>query len=219
MKNKKILLALPTSLILISGIALAQGKANLFERADRNGDGKVTKAEALAVEDARFTELDTNKDGYLTHDEMRAAFAKHRGEKGDPKARGEARFAKQDKNGDGKLTQDEVPRMPKEVFEKIDANKDGALTKTELEQAFQAKMAARKSGQEKGAEQRGPKGPHRGDTDGDGKISRAESKAMAEAFFNRIDQDGNGVITKEEAAAARSAHGKGRHHQKQGKSS
>lgn len=216
MKNHKILLALPTSLILIAGVALAQGKANLFERADRNGDGKVTKAEALALEEAHFSELDANKDGYLTHDEMRAAFSKHRGDK---KASGEGRFAKKDKNGDGKLTQDEVPRMPKEFFEKVDANKDGALTKAEFEQFFQAKMAAKKAGQENTAERRAPKGPHRGDTDGDGKISRAESKAVAESFFNRLDQDGNGVITKEEAKAARGAHGKGRHHKAQGKSS
>lgn len=209
MKNHKIWIVLPASLVFATGLALAHGHGGLFERADRNGDGKITKAEAAELEATRFAATDTNKDGVLTQEEMRAAFKNHRG---DPKAHGEKKFAKKDKNGDGKLTSDEVPRMPKEFFAKVDANKDGALTKAEFEQFFKAKMEAKKAQGEDG-KRRGPMA--RGDTDGDGKISRAESKAMGEAFFQKLDQDQNGVITKEEAKAAREAFGgKHKHHRK-----
>lgn len=214
MKNHKIWIVVPASLLLASGFAFAHGhgKGNLFERADRNGDGKVTQAEAAELEATRFTKTDANSDGFLTKEEMRGAFKAHHG---DPKAHGEERFAKKDKNSDGKLTADEVPRMPQEFFTKVDADKDGALTKAEFEQFFQAKKAERAAKGEDGSK-RGSMA--RGDTDGDGKISRAESKAMGEAFFQKLDQDQNGVITKEEAKAAREAfgHKRGHHERKPG---
>lgn len=208
MKNHKIWIVVPASLVLASGLAFARGHEDLFDRADRNGDGKITKAEAAELEAARFNASDPNGDGVLTQEELRASFQKHHG---DFKVRGEKRFAQKDKNSDGKLTSDEVPRMPKEFFEKVDANKDGALTKVEFDEFFKAKRAAKGDGKESHA--RRPMA--RGDTDGDGKISRAESKAMGDAFFQRLDQDQNGVVTKEEAKAARKAFGhKRRHHKK-----
>lgn len=41
----------------------------------------------------------------------------------------------------------------------------------------------------------------RADTDGDGKISRAEYLAQADKRFARIDANGDGQITKDELAA------------------
>ena len=43
-----------------------------FARADVNGDGKLTRAEAahLPAIEARFDELDTNHDGFLSVDEF-----------------------------------------------------------------------------------------------------------------------------------------------------
>lgn len=41
------------------------------------------------------------------------------------------------------------------------------------------------------------------DTNNDGKISRAEHLAAAEARFKRMDKDGDGFITREEGKAAR----------------
>lgn len=40
------------------------------------------------------------------------------------------------------------------------------------------------------------------DTDNDGKVSRAEHMAAAEARFKKMDKDGDGFITREEGKAA-----------------
>lgn len=52
----------------------AQMIDRLFGQMDTNGDGKAMAAEAAAGADARFTALDTDKDGTLTPDERRAGF-------------------------------------------------------------------------------------------------------------------------------------------------
>jgi Ca2+-binding EF-hand superfamily protein len=72
--------------------------------ADTDGDGKVSRAEFVALASTRpgtggrdpsrmFDAMDTNHDGYLDKDEIRAALEK--------------RFHRMDLNGDGILTPDE----------------------------------------------------------------------------------------------------------------
>jgi opacity protein-like surface antigen len=46
-----------------------------FEEADTNGDGVISKDEALANAARRFDEKDTNNDGKLTKEEIQAHFA------------------------------------------------------------------------------------------------------------------------------------------------
>jgi Ca2+-binding EF-hand superfamily protein len=48
-----------------------------MKKMDTDNDGKVSKAEALAAAAARFDAADTNKDGFLTQDEMKAARKGH----------------------------------------------------------------------------------------------------------------------------------------------
>jgi len=55
-----------------------RGKA-FMKRLDTDGDGKVSRNEALAAAAARFDAADANKDGFLTPEEMRAA---HRAQHG-----------------------------------------------------------------------------------------------------------------------------------------
>jgi Ca2+-binding EF-hand superfamily protein len=43
-----------------------------FQHADTNGDGAISKDEALAQADKRFARMDTNGDGVVTQDEMKA---------------------------------------------------------------------------------------------------------------------------------------------------
>jgi hypothetical protein len=54
-----------------------RGKA-FMKRIDTDGDGKVSRNEALAAAAARFDAADANKDGFLTPEEMKAAHRAHR---------------------------------------------------------------------------------------------------------------------------------------------
>ena len=51
---------------------------------DKNGDGKFGRDELAGHERAlsRFADIDTDKDGFLTHEEMKAYHQAHRGERG-----------------------------------------------------------------------------------------------------------------------------------------
>lgn len=109
-------------------------------RADTNGDGKVSKEEAAALQDKKqgdwFDKVDANKDGFLTDDEVRQARDARRDHmRGEMKARGEERFKEADTNNDGQISLDEAQaKMPRlaERFNTLDADKNGMLSKEEL---------------------------------------------------------------------------------------
>jgi Ca2+-binding EF-hand superfamily protein len=109
-------------------------------RADTNGDGKVSKEEAAALHDKMqgdwFDKTDTNKDGFLTEDEIqKGRDARRENMRGEMKARMEERFKEADTNNDGQLSLDEVQaKMPRlaERFNSLDTDKDGMLSKDEL---------------------------------------------------------------------------------------
>ena len=52
----------------------AAKKLARFKAADKDGDGKISRAESAALPAIakHFDEIDTNKDGYLTKEEMKA---------------------------------------------------------------------------------------------------------------------------------------------------
>ncbi len=56
-----------------------------FQHADANGDGAISKDEALAGADKRFARLDTNGDGVISEEEMKAGHRHHKhGDAGKP---------------------------------------------------------------------------------------------------------------------------------------
>jgi Ca2+-binding EF-hand superfamily protein len=109
-------------------------------RADKDGDGRVSRAEAAAAAAERsgewFDKLDLNKDGYITPEEMKQAReTRHENMRAEMKEKMEQRFNDADTNGDGQLSLDEVQaKMPRlaERFTTLDTDKNGQLSKDEL---------------------------------------------------------------------------------------
>lgn len=110
MKTKLMLAA--AMLTALPALAQAQGGGRGMMRADANGDGMISRAEAKAQSDSRFATMDANHDGVLTGDELTGPRGNAAGDgtttRADYDARAEKRFARMDANGDGMLTADEL---------------------------------------------------------------------------------------------------------------
>jgi EF hand len=129
---------------LASGTAVAQD--NRFARADTDRNGTLSRAEVdrgLPGIAPHFAEIDRNRDGSLSSDELRVWSASRK-----PRTEGgfAEHFRRADTNGDGALTRAEadkaLPRLGAK-FDRIDANRDGKLTQDELRRYFDARRDAR----------------------------------------------------------------------------
>jgi Ca2+-binding EF-hand superfamily protein len=195
-------LGLGSAVLLVNSDALAQGRQGGFlerlKAADKNADGMLSRDEAASLPriSQHFDEIDANHDGFITFEELRAFGASHRGNH-----RGHGLKAL-DKDGDGRISREEAAAAPRlaERFDQVDANHDGFLTPDELKAAHQAMRQAHFA---------------RIDTDGDGRISRAEAQANAPRLaehFDQVDANHDGFVTKDELRAAFASH-HGRHGQ------
>jgi hypothetical protein len=128
---------------LLAGTAMAGDQPHSDSpgmRADSDGDGRVSRAEATAAGSQRsgdwFDKVDRDKDGYVTQEELKQARETRHGERHEHmKARMDERFKEADANGDGQLSLDEAQaKMPRlaERFTTLDADKNGMLSKDEL---------------------------------------------------------------------------------------
>jgi collagen type III alpha len=103
---------------------------------DTNEDGKLGKEELPERMQESFSRFDSNGDGFLDKDEVKAMAERMTPPGGIPGPGGLVdRFPSLDQNGDGKLTKDECPEWMQRMFERIDANGDGAVDKEELKAA------------------------------------------------------------------------------------
>ena len=101
-----------------------------------------------------------------------------------------------DTNGDGMISRQEAAALPRiaKNFDAIDTNRDGQVTSEEL-RAFHKQQRAEHW--------------KRLDTDGDGRISKAEAQANAPRLFEhfaQVDTNGDGFLTPDELKAARRHH-------------
>ncbi len=131
-----------------------------FKRWDKDGDGKVALADLPEGMRDHLKSADTNGDGYLTRDEMKAAHEAMR-------AKMKAMI---DTNGDGTVSPDERAAAREKFrgmwFKHLDANGDGVLTESEV--------GAKRWEHLKAA-----------DTNGDGKIDATEMAAFKPHQWNR----------------------------------
>ncbi len=104
----------------------------MFDRADANGDGKVTLEEMTAARGEMFSRIDTNGDGLITEAELEAQGREK------AKKRAARMLERMDQNGDGAISAEEFAELSERragrMFERIDANGDGAIDKAELEE-------------------------------------------------------------------------------------
>jgi hypothetical protein len=130
--------------------ALTAGGATLYAQAgrlhgpmkhfDADANGAVTLAEARTGAARMFAGADADKDGRVTHDEMRAFHGKmgghHRGgHKGGGKPGGPMHL---DSDGDGAITLAEAQSGIESHFAKIDADRNGSVTEAEMRAAHSA---------------------------------------------------------------------------------
>jgi len=108
-------------------------------RYDSNGDGFVDRIEWTAGQEARFKQLDTDKDGKLTKDELFARTPSAAGNvlPSDRQVeRQEAFFRVLDRDRDGFISKAEFMAQADRNFARCDADKDGRINTAECRQAL-----------------------------------------------------------------------------------
>lgn len=128
------------TLLALPGLAIAAGQG--AGNQGPNADG-MTLEQMQARTAERFQKLDTNQDGRVSRDEMKAGRAMmHDGKAGDgmpgwghkgPRGDHMARMA--DTNGDGIISRDEFMAGADKMFSRLDADGDGQITRAERDSA------------------------------------------------------------------------------------
>jgi len=128
-------------LSLLSTLSMAQmrgGGDGMFERADANHDGSVTRDEFLTARAEQFAKYDRNSDGYIDSNDVPKRLAQRREKNGG----GELLKDQFDSNGDGKVGREEFVNGPTLVFDRADQDGNGVLDAKELADAKAAAKAA-----------------------------------------------------------------------------
>ena len=183
---------------------------------DANRDGKLDKAELREAAGA-LRNLDKNKDGQITIDELSGPGGQRRGgERGGPSGErppGQAGGPKGTQPGDGPrqpwilvhadeidldmngiISRDEIVGEATKAFAGYDANSDGKLTAAELSGRGGSRSAM--GGFLKGHSKEV-------DRDGDGVLTRSEAIGNAERMFAKMDSNEDGKISSEELKASK----------------
>ena len=158
----------------------------------QGGDGRgpvaqpQTRTAVQAQVQARFARADSNRDGFVTQDEVRA--------------RTEARRAQRHERREQR-------------FERLDTNKDGSISRAEFE-APRAGRGGERRGQrfaDRGGRGGGMMARFGGrafammDVNRDGRVALAEAQGAALQRFDRVDSNRDGTISLDERQTARAA--------------
>ena len=124
-------------LACVAGVANAAGlrggqrdPAQLLERSDLNGDGRIARAEYANARAKMFDRLDRNRDGEVNQaDAPKRRFARASGASG---SRLKELAETMDTNRDGRVTRGEFVDGPSPLFDRADTDRDGFVTQSEI---------------------------------------------------------------------------------------
>lgn len=142
--------------IAAAAFALAPAGHDPMAMFDKDGNGALSLAEVRQGAQEMFARVDTDKDGKLSQDELRAHHRMMSGPHGrggphgeggpggegapPPGGRGPMHM---DTDGDGAITLAEAQSTLESHFARADANRDGSVTRAEMEAAHRAMHEAR----------------------------------------------------------------------------
>jgi Ca2+-binding EF-hand superfamily protein len=117
------------------------------------------------------------------------------------------KFKLMDTNGDGKISRAEHAAGAQTMFAKMDANNDGIVTADEMNASHpETKSSKLKFWEKKDKEEMSAAEKISViDTNGDGRISRAEHEAGSEKMFTKMDTNDDGFLSREEFEAGHKA--------------
>ena len=178
--KKSILFGGVSAVLLASGALYAAPGAGKM-KIDADGNGTVSKSEAMAGADARFAKMDANNDGTLNQAD-RAAKVKER-------------FATMDADKNGAVSEPEFVAAHEERMAKREDRRE-----MRGERKGPGHKGHRMGGRSKGG---GMRMLAKADTNGDKSVTQAEFRAAAEARFAKFDANNDGSISADERKAQR----------------
>lgn len=102
--------------------------SRIFDKADTNGDGVITREEFHAARERMFVRLDRNGDGYIDKDDMSGRLT--------GRQKTQERLAELvtqlDRDDDGRVSKAEFVDGPTPLFDRADTDHNGELSKEEV---------------------------------------------------------------------------------------
>jgi hypothetical protein len=123
MRRKAMIRTCLVTLVLVLAVMTAYAAGDVFDRIDKDGNGKIDKREYREAAGKLFDRLDKNKDGYLDRNEFKAM--------GVPDS--DTLFGKWDVNKDGRISRDEFVKGSTRQFLDLDKNHDRFIDRNEFD--------------------------------------------------------------------------------------